>query len=101
MRKKALHRFATEDLRSLWLFDMCKFAEILEAWRDDPCTEPVTEYYANHLPVEKQEEFEKRFKSPSWAAYALPRYMLKEWCTQHGYDFPTLCRIIDDDELHV
>ena len=98
IRKIALRDYVTRDLFSFSDQDWSIFDEYADEWKRTASDKPFIEFCFDKLPEKSKESFEKEMNTVSYTVCRLPRKYLKIWCDEHGYDFLTLCRILDDKE---
>ena len=98
----AFKKFIDCKLMEMVNLDQEELDELAQQWlHNSDKQEKLTDFYVRIHDVEFRNEFDERYVKPSWAARNLSRHHLQEWCDVHGYDFLTLCRILDDYKIRV
>ena len=96
---RAFHKQALQDICNTVFYEWEDMDRIAQAWKQRGCMSPFVEYAIETLCKEKHDYYEENYHSLAWAKDNLPRYYLNAWCQDHGYDFLTLCRVIDDADM--
>lgn len=99
MRDYAYRKMALEDLRSQSTFDWEDIDRFAMQWEKRQSNLPFIDFAISRLCEENAERYAKKYDSIKWSEDHMPRNMLKAWCDEHGYDFVTLCRVIDDGRI--